>query len=243
MKTVVLSCDACGAKLENISASHTLFSGRVRRDFCTDACFDRWALARCQPAQTTFRTRASTDWDRLWKEDPEAFHSWPENELVRWASTLEPGSKVLEVGCGNGANLRALRSFDLEVWGVDIAKEALLASPSLWHGCEVKVGSATELEFPSESFDAVADVQCLQHLASSDLPKAYGEIARVLKPKGRFFSMHLVWGQELYPSLSFAPCRPGVIAQAGFDIRQGTLSRHWVDKVVDYALIDAVKHE
>ena len=181
-------------------------------------------------------------WERLWSEDPEAFHRFPEGELVRWASTLERGSKVLEVGCGNGANLYALRRLGMACHGVELSKEALLASPSLWHGSEVKVGSAVELEFPSESFDAVADVQCLQHLASEDLPKAYAEAFRVLVPGGRFFSMHLGWGQERYPALRFAPCRPGLIARAGFEVRQGSLCREMEgERGVDYALIYAVK--
>ncbi len=184
-----------------------------------------------------------TDWDALWAEDPEAFHQEPESEFVRWSATLAPGSKVLEVGCGNGANLGALRRRGMKAWGIDLSREALLASPSLWHGTEVSLGSATELQFPSFTFDAVADVQCLQHLASDQLPKAYAEIFRVLKPGGRFFSMHLVWGQERYPALSFAPCRPGAIAQAGFvELRQGALCRRWEDEPdIDYALIKAVK--
>ncbi len=175
-----------------------------------------------------------TDWDLLWKTDPEAFHQFPENELVRWASTLAPESKVLEVGCGNGANLRALRSFDHEVWGIDLAREALLASPSLWHGCEVSIGSATELQFPSETFDAVADVQCLQHLASDEKRVAYDEIARVLTRGGRFFSMHLVAGQDDFPHLSFSEFRlghlNGVLAVTGY----GTLERRWNDSANPY---------
>ncbi len=54
MKTVVLSCDACGGKMKNISATHTLFSRNQRRDFCTDACFNDWARKYCGPTQTTF---------------------------------------------------------------------------------------------------------------------------------------------------------------------------------------------
>ncbi len=57
MKTVILSCDGCGMELKNISATHTLFSGRLRRDFCTDACFAGYARKFCEPTQSTFRTR------------------------------------------------------------------------------------------------------------------------------------------------------------------------------------------
>ncbi len=165
-----------------------------------------------------------TDWDQLWKEDPEAFHTWPENELVRWASTLAPGSKVLEVGCGNGANLRALKGFGHDPWGVDIstaAYGAFLASeafPAVSHANVITPVSATHLPFASFTFDAVADVQCLQHLASDDLPRAYGEIARVLKPGGRFFSMFLTAGQEFFPDLRFTPFSWRPVDAADFDL-------------------------
>ncbi len=183
-----------------------------------------------------------TDWDLLWKTEPEAFHQFPENELVRWASALAPGSKVLEVGCGNGANLYALKRLGMECWGIDLAREALLASPSLWHGTEVAIGSATELQFPSFSFDAVADVQCLQHLASDDLPKAYSEIARVLKVGGRFFSMHLTYGDTRYPKLRF--CRPSIRAleDAGFVVGFVPWVRRCDERgVVEHVLYRAVK--
>lgn len=184
----------------------------------------------------------STDWDALWREDPSAFHQWPENELVRWASTLERGSRVLEVGCGNGANLRALKSFDLDVVGIDIAREALLASPWLWKGCEVKVGSAVELEFDGESFDAVADVQCLQHLASEDLLIAYAEASRVLNHNGRFFSMHIIEGQRRYPHLTFCEFSLPALLAVGFKgISKGYLTRNWNGDKLTYALVDAVK--
>ncbi len=183
-----------------------------------------------------------TDWDALWREDPDAFHQFPENELVRWASTLAPESKVLEVGCGNGANLYALRRLGHKAWGVDLSKEALLASPSLWHGTDVSIGSATELQFPSFSFDAVADVQCLQHLASDQLLIAYAEAFRVLNVGGRFFSMHLTEGQERYPDLSFCEPNPLALLNAGFrNIRTRGASRWGDDGRVTYALFDAVK--
>ncbi len=70
-------------------------------------------------------------------------------------------------------------------------------------GSGVKVGSAIELEFPSESFDAVCDVQCFQHLAQEDLPLAYREAVRVLKPGGQFFEVALVVGQQHFPDLVF----------------------------------------
>ena len=165
-------------------------------------------------------------WDELWCENPRAFNQWPETELVRWASTLDPGSKVLEVGCGSGCNLRALQSFDLDPWGVDIAEEAVRRCTGLRKPSQVKVGSAVELPFPDSEFDAVADVQCLQHLASDQLPKAYSEIHRVLKPHGQFFEMALCVGMEHFPALQFNrnTGRESWLNDAGFKVTDDGLS-------------------
>src|SRR5205807_6929274 len=67
----------------------------------------------------------------------------------------------------------------------------------------VERSAASELPFPRDEFDAVCDVQCLQHLSEDEQEQAYREIQRVLVPNGRFFSMYLVAGQGLYPGLSF----------------------------------------
>ncbi len=184
-----------------------------------------------------------TDWDQLWSLNGYRFNAWPNEDLVRWASTLDRGSRVLEVGCGSGANLRALESFGMKVWGVDVAEPAVLAAGSFSASLQVKLGSAIELEFPSESFDAVCDVQCFQHLAQEDLPRAYSEAARVLKHHGQFFEVFLIGGQRRYPDLAFCDFDLAAILAGGLKaIRRGYMVRDWVgeEKLV-YALIEAVK--
>ncbi len=118
MKTVVLSCDACGLDLKNISAAHTLFSGDHRRDFCTDACFNDWARRHCGPTQTTFgvpnsglRLEQATDWDIWtvygWNNDPEvrsqsfSTASIPREDHQKWFATHRENITMawLPVGC------------------------------------------------------------------------------------------------------------------------------------------------
>ncbi len=170
---------------------------------------------------------AVTDWEALWKRG--GFNRWPSEELVRWASTLEEGSKVLEVGCGAGPNLRALQSFGHQVWGVDISTEAFVAAESLpgaYGTVVITPVSATDLPFEDEKFDAVCDVQCFQHLAQDELPLAYKEAARVLKPGGRFFEVFLTAGQENFPDLPFCKWSVESVARH-FDCVWQDQSKHW----------------
>ncbi len=184
-----------------------------------------------------------TDWNAQWREHGDAFNSWPNEDLVRWASTLERGSRVLEVGCGSGANLWALESAGMDAWGVDVAEEALRRSQGASWGSQVKLTSACELTFPDESFDAVCDVQCFQHLAQDELLFAYKEVVRVLESGGRFFEVFLIGGQVRYPELSFCDLDLAAVLAGGLKgIRRGVAMRAWQgeEKLV-YALIEAVK--
>ncbi len=178
-------------------------------------------------------------WDLLWKENPGAFYGWPNEDLVRWASSLESGSRVLEVGCGQGANLWALQSFDLDPWGVDIAEEAVRRSAGAPWASQVKVGSVIELEFPSESFDAVCDVQCFQHLAQDELPLAYKEAARVLRPGGRFFEVFMLAGQQHFPDLRFCEFDQAPIEAAGLmHTHSGWMERSWGGRLYSYQFVE-----
>ncbi len=182
-----------------------------------------------------------TDWEAQWRDNGERFNVWPNEELVRWASTLERGSRVLEVGCGSGANLWALESAGMDAWGVDVAEEALRRSEDASWASQVKLTSACELTFPDESFDAVCDVQCFQHLAQDELPLAYKEAARVLKPGGRFFEVFLTAGQENFPELTFCQWRPMVACKPFGEVKQGQVKR-WDDRrFYEYSVWKGVK--
>ncbi len=104
--------------------------------------------------------------------------------------------RVLEVGCGTGANLWMMAKEGLQVVGLDSSATALdLAKQHLaekWGVvAELKQGSFTALPYQDNSFDAVVDVVSLQHLSMSGTKQAFAEIARVLKGGGEFFSYRL----------------------------------------------------
>ncbi|MBV2181846.1 MAG: class I SAM-dependent methyltransferase [Castellaniella sp.] len=104
--------------------------------------------------------------------------------------------RILEVGCGSGANLWMLAKEGFDVYGLDASATGLaLAQTHLaqkWGvGAKLTVGDFTRLPYPDRFFDAVVDVVSLQHLNLQDAAVALSEIARVLKPKAGFFSYRL----------------------------------------------------
>ncbi len=95
---------------------------------------------------------------------------------------------VLELACGNGYNLRLLaeRNPALRLVGVDlVGAQVRRANRSLaeFPHARAVVGDFQALAFGDATQDGVFAVESLCH--ATDLPRALGEIARVLRPGGR----------------------------------------------------------
>jgi SAM-dependent methyltransferase len=118
-------------------------------------------------------------------------HRWrtAENSAGHLLPLLEPGMRLLDVGCGPGTITLdlAARVAPGRTIGVDrhagVVSEArsLLDSRAI-SGVEFRIADAYALEFEDESFDVVHAHQLLQHL--TDPVAALREMRRVLRPGG-----------------------------------------------------------
>ncbi len=93
----------------------------------------------------------------------------------------QPGERILDVGCGDGALTRILAQSGAEIVGVD-ASEPLLAAARA-HGLDVRLMDGQALEFDGE-FDAVFSNAALHWMTKPQAVLA--GIARALRPGGRF---------------------------------------------------------
>ena len=87
--------------------------------------------------------------------------------------------RILDVGCGTGANLEMLAKFGVAE-GVDVSDEALTFCKE--KGLKVHKGIAEELPFESETFDIVTGLDVVEHL--DDDIEGLKEMNRVLVPGG-----------------------------------------------------------
>ena len=106
-------------------------------------------------------------------------------ELFVRHARLGPGTRALELGCGTGEFLRRVAHSGAEIRGIDLSQHLLTRArvqAAAFSCVSLVCGNAEQLPCPDASVDAVYGSSVLHHL---DLPRALGEVFRVLRPGGR----------------------------------------------------------
>lgn len=134
--------------------------------------------------------------------------------------------KILDVGCGTGANLEMLSEFG-EAEGVDVSVDALSFCQA--RGLvNVKQGAAEALPYADNSFDLVTGLDVVEHL-DDDLA-GLKEMRRVLRGEGRVLlfvpAFMFLWGVQDDISnhrrrYTLAGLKQ-VVTAAGFEVERAT---------------------
>ncbi|MEI7591010.1 MAG: class I SAM-dependent methyltransferase [Deltaproteobacteria bacterium] len=108
---------------------------------------------------------------------------------VHHLPVLPQGSRVLELGCGNGKTLSAMIGRSWDVTAIDFSFRAVAMSRmnGTLQKAEVCVADARHLPFTSSRFDAVFAINILSHLKKTDRTRSVAEAARVLKTGGLLY--------------------------------------------------------
>jgi SAM-dependent methyltransferase len=145
-------------------------------------------------------------------------------EICRRVTDRRP--RILDVGCGTGANLLMLSEYG-EAEGVDVSEDALAFCRE--RGLDkVTLGAGEELPYEDATFDLVTAFDVVEHM-DDDLA-GLREMRRVLRPGGRVLlfvpAFMFLWGLQddvsNHRRRYRLPELRRVLEQAGFEIERTT---------------------
>jgi len=157
-------------------------------------------------------------WDSIWEQvfQQQQWGKHPGEDLIRFVArnfykfSVRQDIKILEVGCGPGANLWYMAREGFTVYGIDGSHTAVACAQQRldteclgWKG-QVLTGDIVNLPFDEGYFDGVIDNEaiCCNSFAVSKV--IYSEMARVVKQGGKLFSRTFAtgcWGDRTGESI------------------------------------------
>ena len=131
------------------------------------------------------------------------------HEYVAERIGIEPGKRVLDLGCGWGALLNSFRERGATGVGVTLSSAQLQSCHE--HGLDVHLKDAREVTRDTfGEFDAVASLGAWEHFCSPDEYEAgkqediyrglFENMAGLLPDKGRFYLQTMVFGRNMIPA-------------------------------------------
>ena len=134
---------------------------------------------------TTFRDFAHDRWQEAVETYADLWAGLTRQTIRPLLAGLEvsPETRLLDVSCGTGHVAAAAASMGASVVGIDFSSVMLARARRLHPTLDFRLGDAEALEFPDESFDAVAINFGMLHFQHPE--RALAQAFRVLRPGGR----------------------------------------------------------
>jgi SAM-dependent methyltransferase len=133
-------------------------------------------------------TPAAQRQQRLWGTDPEGWaelaerHNQPLFEALLDATPTQPGTRLLDIGCGSGLLMSLAAGRGAAVTGVDVSPGLLAVAAGRLPGADLWLADMQQLPFTAAAFDVVTAVNAIQFAAEP--LAALAEAARVCRPGG-----------------------------------------------------------
>jgi len=135
----------------------------------------------------------SSEWETVYKEN-EQLSVWPWSHLVSLAhryGNLHEGMRVLEIGCGAGANIPFFISVGADYYGVEGSGTMVKRLNEKWGGTSVRIaeGDFTKTFVWDGKFDLIVDRGAITHNATDDISRVLSMVKTSLTDEGCFISM------------------------------------------------------
>jgi SAM-dependent methyltransferase len=151
--------------------------------------------------------KKENSWDSIWDNvfTSQEWGKYPSESLIQFVARNyyklnRSEVKILEVGCGTGANLWYISREGFQAYGMDGSEIAIGMAKSRMSkeqlSINVEVGDILNLPYQDNFFDAVIDNECVYCNNFENSIKIIAEIHRVLKRKGKFYSR--TFAEQMY---------------------------------------------
>jgi len=140
-------------------------------------------------------TGSGERWGPLWGARPADWalsedQQVPTYEEALTRVALEPGQRVLDIGCGVGAFLRLVAARGARAFGMDACEALLEVARRRLPDADLRVGEMEALPYDDDTFDLVTGFNAF--FFANDIVAAVREAGRVAKPGARVVIQ--VWG-------------------------------------------------
>lgn len=97
---------------------------------------------------------------------------------------LEPGARILDVGCGNGRPVLTRYGNEFDAVGLDISREQLRLAAETAPETPLVQGEMTAIPLAASSVDALVALYSIIHVPRAEHRAVFEEWGRVLRPGG-----------------------------------------------------------
>src|SRR4051812_47411410 len=196
----------------------------------------RWWRRSTSPSPARSSRRGSATLRRAWPGRPRPSEILPGviRADVDVLAELVPlaGRDVVDIGCGDGALVRALAARGASVVGVEVSEAAVTRAQDGEH--RFLVGSADALPLADGSVDACVLMRSLHHVPRAAMPRVFTECARVLRPGGAAYVAEPLAHGAYFELVARVDDEREVRALAQAAIAQATALRR--ERTVEYAV-------
>ncbi len=172
----VPACPICGRQAWEHQCDIPDLLGNRRTQFAVYACTGCGLLKTGIPAGGQLYP---PDYYTRLPSTPDAQRRYTRDRLRRLQSFVSSGN-VLDVGCGSGNFLDALRAAGWHAQGTEVNRDAVAVLRKKRH--EFRTGSLRTQHFPTGFFDAVTYIGTFEHVPEP--AQELSEVGRILRPGG-----------------------------------------------------------
>lgn len=170
--------------------------------------------------------------DSIWEQLHSAgkWGAYPPEHVIRFVarnyySRDRASVRLLDFGCGQGANTRYLAREGFDTYAFDGSESAVRKTRDMLRaeGLTAKLvcADAPEIDYENDFFDAVIDNACIYSNTTENIKAMYGRVFEILKPGGKLLTV--CFGEELegyrtgrrLEERTYTDIREGVLADRG----------------------------